>query len=311
MQSGPALEWHLYQQMYLIRRTEESLLDLFSQGLLFGTVHTCIGQEAIAVGVINAIDKSKDVLWSNHRGHGHFLAYCDNIEGLIAEVMGKETGVCRGVGGSQHLHCNNFYTNGILGGTVACAVGSAMAEKKKNTGAITVVFLGDGAMGEGIVYESLNMASLWKLPVLFVLEHNQYAQTTPTTLAHASDLSERPKSFGIETREIKADNVISVYKLAQECVHKVRSQQKPLFITMHTYRFAPHSKGDDVRPLAEIETAKRSDPLTHLRWALVQIHERRVASIENEVDMRITEAVENAKRQLVLPPETFFAGRQP
>jgi acetoin:2,6-dichlorophenolindophenol oxidoreductase subunit alpha len=311
MQSGPALEWHLYQQMYLIRRTEETLLDLFSQGLLFGTVHTCIGQEAIAVGVVNAIDKSKDVLWSNHRGHGHFLAYCDNIEGLIAEVMGKETGVCRGVGGSQHLHCNNFYTNGILGGTVACAVGSAMAEKKKNTGAITVVFLGDGAMGEGIVYESLNMASLWKLPVLFVLEHNQYAQTTPTTLAHASDLSERPKSFGIETREIKADNVISVHKLAQECVHKVRFQQKPLFITMHTYRFAPHSKGDDVRPLAEIETAKRSDPLTHLRWALVQIHERQVASIENEVDMRITEAVENAKRQLVLPPETFFAGRQP
>jgi TPP-dependent pyruvate/acetoin dehydrogenase alpha subunit len=311
MQSVPALEWHLYQQMYLIRRTEETLLDLFSQGLLFGTVHTCIGQEAIAVGVVNAIDKSKDVIWSNHRGHGHFLAYCDNIEGLIAEVMGKETGVCRGIGGSQHLHYNNFYTNGILGGTVACAVGSAMAEKKKNSGAITVVFLGDGAMGEGIVYESLNMASLWKLPVLFVLEHNQYAQTTPTSLAHTGDLSNRPKAFGIETREIKADNVISVNRLAQECAHKVRTQQKPLFITMHTYRFAPHSKGDDVRPAAEIETAKRSDPLTHLRWALAQINERRVASIENEVDMRIIEAVETAKQQLVLAPEMFFEGRQP
>jgi len=311
MQSVPALEWHLYQQMYLIRRTEETLLDLFSQGLLFGTVHTCIGQEAIAVGVVNAIDKSKDVIWSNHRGHGHFLAYCDNIEGLIAEVMGKETGVCRGIGGSQHLHYNNFYTNGILGGTVACAVGSAMAEKKKNSGAITVVFLGDGAMGEGIVYESFNMASLWKLPVLFVLEHNQYAQTTPTSLAHTGDLSNRPKAFGIETREIKADNVISVNRLAQECVHKVRTQQKPLFITMHTYRFAPHSKGDDVRPAAEIETAKRSDPLTHMRWALAQINERRVASIENEVDMRIIEAVETVKQQLVLAPEMFFAGRQP
>ncbi len=311
MQSVPALEWHLYQQMYLIRRAEETLLDLFSQGLLFGTVHTCIGQEAIAVGVVNAIDKSKDVIWSNHRGHGHFLAYCDNIEGLIAEVMGKETGVCRGIGGSQHLHYNNFYTNGILGGTVACAVGSAMAEKKKNSGAITVVFLGDGAMGEGIVYESLNMASLWKLPVLFVLEHNQYAQTTPTSLAHTGDLSNRPKAFGIETREIKADNVISVNRLAQECAHKVRTQQKPLFITMHTYRFAPHSKGDDVRPAAEIETAKRSDPLTHLRWALAQINERRVASIENEVDMRIIEAVETAKQQLVLAPEMFFEGRQP
>lgn len=311
MQSVPALEWHLYQQMYLIRRTEETLLDLFSQGLLFGTVHTCIGQEAIAVGVVNAIDKTKDVIWSNHRGHGHYLAYCEDAEGLIAEVMGKETGVCRGIGGSQHLHFNNFYTNGILGGTVACAVGSALAEKKKNSNAITVVFLGDGAMGEGIVYESFNMASLWQLPVLFILEHNQYAQTTPTSLAHAGDLSNRPKAFGIETREIKADNVISIHKLAQECIHKVRNQQKPMFITMHTYRFAPHSKGDDVRPQAEIEAAKRSDPLTHLRWALAQINERRVASIENDVDMRILQAVEDAKRQPVLSPEAFFAGRQP
>ena len=311
MQSVPALEWHLYQQMYLIRRTEETLLELFSQGLLFGTVHTCIGQEAIAVGVVNAIDKSKDVIWSNHRGHGHFLAYCDDMEGLIAEVMGKETGVCRGIGGSQHLHFNNFYTNGILGGTVACAAGSALAEKKKKSGATTIVFLGDGAMGEGIVYESLNMASLWKLPILFVLEHNQYAQTTPTSLAHAGDLSNRPKAFGIETCEIKADNVISVHKLAQECVHKVRTQQKPMFLTMHTYRFAPHSKGDDVRALAEIEAAKRSDPLTHLRRALAPSSENRVTSIENQVDMRINRAVETAKLASVLSPETFFTGRQP
>lgn len=311
MQSVPALEWQLYQQMYLIRRTEETLLELFSQGLLFGTVHTCIGQEAVAVGVVNAIDRSKDVIWSNHRGHGHFLAYCDDMEGLIAEVMGKETGVCRGIGGSQHLHFNNFYTNGILGGTVACAAGSALAEKKKKSGAITIVFLGDGAMGEGIVYESLNMASLWKLPILFVLEHNQYAQTTPTSLAHAGDLSNRPKAFGIETREINADNVISVLNLAQESVHKVRTQQKPMFLTMHTYRFAPHSKGDDVRALAEIEAAKRSDPLTHLRRALAPSNENRVTSIENQVDMRINRAVETAKLASVLSPETFFTGRQP
>lgn len=141
MQPTPSLEWNLYQQMYLIRRMEESLLDLFSQGLLFGTVHTCIGQEACAVGVVNAIDRSKDIVWSNHRGHGHYISYSDDLEGLIAEIMGKETGVCRGVGGSQHLHKDNFYTNGILGGTVACAVGSALAEKKKEPALLALSFL--------------------------------------------------------------------------------------------------------------------------------------------------------------------------
>ena len=294
MQLIPSLEWNLYQQMYLIRRTEETLLDLFSQGRLFGTVHTCIGQEACAVGVVSATDRSKDVIWSNHRGHGHYLSYSDDLEGLIAEIMGKETGVCRGIGGSQHLHRDNFYTNGILGGTVACAVGSALAEKKKNSGAVGIVFLGDGCMGEGIVYESLNMASLWKVPILFVLEHNQYAQSTPTRLEHAGQLPNRPKAFEIETREIKADNVIAVYKAAQECITKIRQTQIPMFLALHTYRYAPHSKGDDFRSRQEIESFKRSDPLTHLRWALAQINERQVALLESEIDQRIEAAVESA-----------------
>ena len=305
MPSIPSLEWKLYQQMYLIRRTEETLLDLFSQGALFGTVHTCIGQEACAVGVVNAIDCEKDVIWSNHRGHGHYLSYSDDVEGLIAEIMGRETGVCRGVGGSQHLHQQNFYTNGILGGTVACAVGAGLAEKKKGTGAIAVAFLGDGAMGEGIIYESLNMASLWDVPILFAFEHNQYAQSTPTKLEHAGQLSDRPKAFNIETREIKADNVIAVHKAAQECVHRIRQTQRPQFLVMHTYRFAPHSKGDDFRPRKEIETYKRNDPLTHLRWALTQINESQVAVLETEIDLRIDEAVQSAKNAKSLSWDSF------
>ncbi|MCD4752664.1 MAG: thiamine pyrophosphate-dependent dehydrogenase E1 component subunit alpha [Anaerolineaceae bacterium] len=304
------IEWKLYQQMYTIRRTEETLLELFSTGLLFGTVHTCIGQEACAVGVINALDKTKDVIWSNHRGHGHYISYINDVEGLVAEIMGKSSGVCHGVGGSQHLHNHNFYTNGVLGGTVACAVGSAFAEKEKKTGAITVVFLGDGAMGEGIVYESLNMASLWNLPILFVLEHNQYAQSTPTALAHAGDITLRPKAFNIETKTLKADNVLSIYKTAQEIVNKVRNQQKPFFLSLQTYRYAPHSKGDDFRSKKEIENQKKTDPLQHLRWALDQIHSDRLISIEENIETRILRAVDSAKLAESYPPHAFFKEKQ-
>jgi TPP-dependent pyruvate/acetoin dehydrogenase alpha subunit len=296
--------------MYLIRRTEETLLDLFSQGLLFGTVHTCIGQEACAVGVVNALDKNKDIIWSNHRGHGHYISYSDDLEGLIAEIMGKETGVCRGVGGSQHIHKDNFYTNGVLGGTVACAVGSALAEKKKNSGAVTIVFFGDGAMGEGIIYESMNMAALWEVPILFVLEHNQYAQSTPTKLEHAGQLPNRPKAFGIETREMKADNVIAINKTAQECISKIRQSHKPMFLALHTYRYAPHSKGDDFRSHAEIESFKRTDPLTHLRWALAQMNERQVASLESEIDLRIEKAVAEATKAKTIQWSQFIGERK-
>ena len=304
-QQPPMKEWELYRQMYTIRRTEETLLDLFSQGLLFGTVHTCIGQEVCAVGVIHALDKEKDVIWSNHRGHGHYIAYSDDVEGLVAEIMGKITGVCRGVGGSQHLHRNNFYTNGILGGTVACAVGSALAEKEKKSNAITLVFLGDGAMGEGIIYESLNMASLWKLPILFVLEHNQYAQSTPSSLEHAGELSQRAGAFNIKSSEMKADSVLSVHQKAQEVVSIVRKQQIPHFLTLHTYRFAPHSKGDDNRSPQEIDFYKHSDPLMHLRWGLEQINPKQVESMEHQINNRIMQAVINAQNADFMDAEIF------
>ena len=180
------------------------------------------------------------------------------------------------------------------------------AEKEKKTGAISVVFLGDGAMGEGIVYESLNMASLWNLPILFVLEHNQYAQTTPTTLAHAGDITLRPKAFNIETKTLKADNVLSIYKTVQEIVNKVRNQQKPFFLSLQTYRYAPHSKGDDFRSKKEIENQKKTDPLQHLRWALDQIHSDRLISIEENIETRILRAVDSAKLAESYPPHAFF-----
>ncbi len=295
MRQPDGFQWDLYQQMFTIRRLEESLLSLYDQGLLFGTVHTCIGQEAIAVGVINALDRSRDVIWSNHRGHGHFVAYCDDVEGLIAEIMGRATGVCGGVGGTQHLHKDNFYTNGILGGTVPCAVGSALAEKTRRSNAIVTVFLGDGAFGEGVVYESMNIAALWNLPVLFVVELNGFAQSTPTHLEHAGDLSARAAPFGIPSRRLLANDVCEVYRAAQQASGQVRGQGGPFFLALDTYRIGPHSKGDDPRDAGEIARHADLDPLPHLRNDLINSDPARLESLESQVTLRLEKAIEAAQ----------------
>ncbi|HZK81610.1 MAG TPA: thiamine pyrophosphate-dependent dehydrogenase E1 component subunit alpha, partial [Humisphaera sp.] len=168
----------LYERMALVRAFEERVLALFAQGELTGTTHTSLGQEAVAVGVLSQITR-EDIVFSSHRCHGHYLAFFDEPDGLMAELMGRATGLCGGIGGSQHLQRGNFYTNGVQGGIVPCAAGMALAEKLKKSGKIAVVFLGDGTLGEGVVYETLNLASLWGLPLLFIVEANGFAQSTP------------------------------------------------------------------------------------------------------------------------------------
>lgn len=262
------LKKEFFKQMILIRTVEERILDLFSEGLLHGTTHTCIGQEACAVGVINALDKSKDIIFSNHRNHGHFISYSGDIKGLLAELIGKRSGVCRGIGGSQHIHKKNFYSSGIQGGIVPPAVGAAYAEKEKGSKALVTVFLGDGTLGQGVVYESFNIASLWSLPVLFVIEDNKYAQSTPSKMQHAGRLSKRATPFDIESKELNATNVCKVYEAASEAVDKVRRKVCPYFLLLHTYRLVPHSKGDDYRSENEIERYKDKDPLLNMKKTL-------------------------------------------
>jgi len=159
---------YCYEKIFLIRYFEETILSLFSKGRLNGTTHAYIGQESNAVAVSSCITND-DVIFSNHRCHGHFLSFTNNPKDLMAEMMGLESGVCGGRGGSQHLHFQNFFSNGVQGGIVANAVGAGLAEKKNKSGNIVLVFLGDGTLGEGIVYESLNIASLWDNPVLFII----------------------------------------------------------------------------------------------------------------------------------------------
>jgi len=254
------LDEKLYKQMLLIRRFEERVLDEFSQGHLFGTTHTYIGQEANAVGIFDTV-VSNDIVFSNHRCHGHFIAYGGDIHRLAAELMGKATGLCGGRGGSQHICWRNFYSNGVQGGIVPCATGMALAEKEKQSGQIVLVFLGDGTLGQGVVYESLNLASLWKLPVLFVVEDNLYAQTTSVHLALAGSISARFEAFGIECTELETTNVLEIHRCAAEAINRVRQRSRPGALVLHTYRLCAHSKGDDTRDPEEIERFRLLDPL--------------------------------------------------
>jgi TPP-dependent pyruvate/acetoin dehydrogenase alpha subunit len=250
----------LYRAMLLIRRFEERALAEFSGGKLFGTTHAYIGQEANAVGIFD-VAGSGDVVFSSHRCHGHFLAYGGDPYQLAAELMGKATGLVGGRGGSQHIQWRNFYSNGIQGGIVPLATGAALAEKAQKTGNIALVFLGDGTLGEGVLYESLNIASLWQIPVLFVVENNRYAQTTPIELAVAGSIPARFSAFGIQTWERDTTDVLDIRAAAAEVLDDVRAQTRPAALILHTYRFAAHSKGDDVRDRAEIEKAREKDPL--------------------------------------------------
>jgi len=242
----------LYEQLYTIRRFEEMVLDEFHTGVFAGTTHTSLGQEANAVGVLSHL-KENDVVVSNHRCHGHFLAYGGDPQALFAELMGKPAGVCGGVGGSQHLHWRNFYSSGIQGGTVAMATGMALAEKHKGSGAMVFDFLGDGTLGEGIVYECLNMASLWSLPILFILENNHIAQTTPADLAVAGEIPARFEAFGIPAIHLDTSEVMDIKLEAGKLVCEVRKETAPRALVIDTARLGTHSKGDDTRDHVEVE----------------------------------------------------------
>jgi TPP-dependent pyruvate/acetoin dehydrogenase alpha subunit len=290
----------LYERMFFIRRFEETLLDLFAQGKLVGTTHTYIGEEANAVGVIDHLEPGRDVIFSNHRCHGHYLAFTDDAFGLLSEVMGRATGTCGGKGGSQHLCNGNFYSNGVLGSIVPVATGIGLAEKRKGTGAVSTVFLGDGALGEGVTYESLNMASLWKLPVLFVVENNFYAQSTPIELQLAGSIPARGAAFGVEVAELDTTDVEEVHQAAGRAVARIRETGEPYFLVLHTYRFSPHSKGDDNRDPAEIEDRRTRDPLAVAGGRLAPAERE---AIEARVEQRLAETVEAAEAAPAATPE--------
>ncbi len=237
----------MYQRMVLIRTFEETLGELFAKGALGGTSHLCIGEEASAVGVISAA-RDTDWLISNHRGHGHLLARGLEPRRVMGELMGKLTGYCRGRGGSQHLSAMDRHflgTNGITGGGIPIAAGAAFALKYQHKDEIAICFFGDGASNQGTFHETLNMASLWKLPILFLCENNLYGMSTPIAHSCASgSIAPRAAAYNMRGSVCDGLDLETVYFAAQAAIERVRAGNGPELLEVMTYRQCGHSKND-------------------------------------------------------------------
>lgn len=305
--SSPAeSRWsRLFAQAILIRAVEERLLALFAQGKLFGTVHTCIGQEWTGVAVAEHLQDG-DFVFSNHRCHGHFLARNDDVDGLIAEVMGKQTGVCGGRGGSQHLCSNGFFSNGIQGGIAPVAAGLALAQKLRESDNLTVVFIGDGTLGEGAVYETLNVASKWNLPLLVVLENNLYSQSTSQRQTLAGSMTARAEAFAIKARKADTWNPLALTEIAGECVADIRRTSRPMFLQIDTYRLMAHSKGDDDRDPREVQSFRERDPITRYFHEEPELATQALAEANRRIDAAVALAEQAPFPELPtpMPPTT-------
>ena len=277
----------LIKEAILIRTVEEKLLSLFSEGKLNGTVHTCIGQEFSAVSIVNNLDNN-DFVFSNHRGHGHYISKTKDIKGLIAEVMGKKSGACRGVGGSQHLHHKNYYSNGIQGSIVPVSAGIAYANKLKINKSIGLVYIGDGTFGEGVLYETFNIISLLEIPLLIVCEDNGISQSTKQSNNLSGSIIKRVESFGIKSYLANTNEYLNLSKISKKAISYVRNQSKPAFIHLKTNRLKAHSKGDDTRPSDEIKKLELVDPINifekHDNKIYNQIKQQCISKVQLIVD---------------------------
>jgi 2-oxoisovalerate dehydrogenase E1 component len=252
-----------------IRLVEEKFLELFSQGKMNGTVHTCVGQEFSAVAVAGQLTED-DWVTSNHRCHGHFISKTKNWQGLIDELMGLESGVCKGLGSSQHLYASGFLSNGPQAALVPVATGIALHKKIHNQSGIAVSYIGEGTLGEGALYEAFNLASLYQAPHLIVCENNLYSQSTPQLTGVSGSILARPEAFGIKTFEADTWNIETLIKVSREAINYVRNGS-PAFLMIRTYRLNAHSKGDDDRDKDEVQFFKDNDPIGQLleieKWA--------------------------------------------
>jgi len=239
----------LYETMLLIRRFESAALDLYSKNIMKGSIHVYIGQEAIAAGVCSNLDKdSDDCITTTHRGHGHLLAMDADPSKMMAELLGRETGLCKGRGGSMHITDvkNGVYgANGIVGAGIPIAAGLAFSAMYRKENSVTATFFGDGAANEGVLYETLNLAGIYSLPIFFICENNKYAQTTPSkNTTSGKNIISRASSFGIESLKLDGNDVENVFMECNRIIELIRKEKRPFFIEADTYRFKGHWQGD-------------------------------------------------------------------
>src|SRR6516162_5280920 len=245
-QTGNERWLRMYRRMFTIRTFEEQVNDLYTRALMPGLAHLYIGEEAIAVGVCQALNPD-DYITSTHRGHGHCLAKGAKLDRMFAELLGKEAGYCKGKGGSMHIadpETGNLGANAIVGGSAGIATGAALSAKRLKTNQVCVCFFGDGAMGQGLLYEVMNMAALWKLPVIYVCENNLYNEYTHNSETLAGDMITRAAGFGVPGETVDGQDVRKVYATAKQIVNRVRGGAGPAFLVCNTYRFHGHHVGD-------------------------------------------------------------------
>jgi acetoin:2,6-dichlorophenolindophenol oxidoreductase subunit alpha len=292
---------HFYRQMIKIRLFEEQVNQLYLSAKMPGLAHLYIGQEAVAVGVCEALRRD-DYITSTHRGHGHCLAKGASPDKMFAELLGKVSGYCRGKGGSMHIadqDTGNLGANAIVGGSAGIATGAAMSAKMRGADQVAVCFFGEGALGQGLLYECMNMASLWKLPVIYVCENNQYNEYTSYRETTAGEVTARAEAFGVQTETIDGQDVKIVHATSLKLVDRARRGDGPAFLQCNTYRFHGHHVGDIDRSYyrskkEEEEWKSQRDPIRLLaawlkknKMADVKLLEH----IENEIATEINAAV--------------------
>ncbi len=295
---------HAYEQMAKIRAFEEKVNELYMKAIMPGLAHLYSGQEAVAVGVCEAL-RADDYITSTHRGHGHCLAKGATVDRMFAELLGKEAGYCKGKGGSMHIAdpaSGNLGANAIVGGSAGIATGAAFSAKMRASDQVAVCFFGEGALGQGILYEVMNMASLWKLPVIYVCENNLYNEYTHYSETTAGEIAARAKVFGIHTEIVDGQDVQRVYATMQRLVERARRGEGPAFLQCDTYRYYGHHVGDISRTYyrskeEEQEWMTARDPLKILAERLVaqKLTDRSVlAQIDKEVQAEVEQGVQFA-----------------
>ena len=299
----------LYRSMLVIRYCEESFVDPILNGGVHCPCHLYSGEEAVAVGLCASLTE-RDYVFGNHRSHGHYLAKGGGLNELVSEIYCREAGCSRGRGGSMHLIDPGIGMLGsapIVAGTVSLALGAALASAIRKDGRVAVSFFGDGATGEGVVYESLNFAALKKLPMIFACENNLYATHMPIRECRVSgDIARIAEPFGIQTHVVDGNDVLEVYRVSQEAVERCRRGDGPVFLEFLTYRFRGHVGPDDnvqgqhtdIRPLSEVDAWRRRDPVPHLERSLLEsglFAEQELTEIREEIVKEVEEAHKKAK----------------
>jgi acetoin:2,6-dichlorophenolindophenol oxidoreductase subunit alpha len=296
---------HMYRQMVAIRLFEERVNDLYTRALMPGLAHLYIGEEAVAVGVCEAL-RADDYITSTHRGHGHCLAKGAVPHLMFAELLGKEAGYCKGKGGSMHIAdpaTGNLGANAIVGGGAALATGAAFASKALGQDRVAVCFFGEGALGQGVVYESMNLAQLWKLPVIYACENNLYNEYTHCSETTAGDMLARPAAFGLAAEAVDGQDVRAVHAAAARMVARARGGDGPGFLLLDTYRYRGHHVGDIAREYyrpkqEEQRWMSERDPIAlHAAWLLSEgwTDKATLDRIQSDVAAEMDAAVEFAQ----------------